>query len=413
MAVGCGSTISNRTITIVYSGNLGGEIEPCGCSESGNFGGILRRANVVDSLRKEVKNIVILSTGGLLAAEVPQDRIKGEYILKGLKAIRYDSIGIQLSDLSFGADFLKDQSLPYVSSNWTGKEFENWRVVKRKNVTLSIFSWLDPDTQLQETMHDRHLVSNDVVSMELQLLEAKEKKQLTVLTSTLAIEEAQDLFSLENVDILLVRAEDELIADPLLYDGTLVLRHGLRGMRLGRLALEVDANGNIDVWENTSISLSPEVGEWPRLASWYAKYNISIRESYEEQVAIMEKNQSGESPYLGVDSCKSCHSTAYDTWSESKHFEAFNALKEVDKAFDPSCLPCHTVGFKEPGGFIDPIVTPKLADVQCESCHGAAKPHVKSAGTEPVAYPGSPMERICLQCPTHTNSPDFSRISFW
>lgn len=91
---------ANYGLTLVYSGNLDGELEPCGCSEGGNKGGIKRRVQKVDELRAEEPNLLLISAGGLLISEMPQDKLKSEYILKGLEALDYDAIGVQWKDLA-------------------------------------------------------------------------------------------------------------------------------------------------------------------------------------------------------------------------------------------------------------------------------------------------------------------------
>lgn len=413
LQIGCSVTNTDDSLTIVYSGNLDGSIEPCGCSTGGNFGGIMRRANAIDSLRKETKNIVLLSTGGLFVTGQPQDIIKGEYILRGLKKMRYDSIGIQRGDLSFGVDFLTNHSLPYTSSNWMDDEFAKRQVVKRGKKKIEIFSWLDPALGAQSLTHSTDSVSGDVAPLLKGLSEAKQKERLTVLATTLTLPETLNLVSLENVDILLIKADDEMVADPLEHNRTLVLKHGLRGMRLGRLDLSIDAFGGVADWTHTSISLPPEVGEWAPLTKWYEQYVKSIRASYEEQAAIMAGNRTEESEYTGAESCNDCHADSYNLWAGSRHSGAFQSLRSVEKAFDPSCLSCHTVGFRQPGGFIDTVVTPELINVQCEACHGVGKLHNESEGVELMPNSDVPMEQICVSCHTHENSPDFSRSAYW
>jgi len=90
--------------------------------------------------------------------------------------------------------------------------------------------------------------------------------------------------------------------------------------------------------------------------------------------------------YVGVKKCKACHIKQYKSWKKTTMANSFENLKagvkaeekkkagldpEKDYTADKGCLKCHTTGYGKPGGFTTIEETPKLADVQCESCHGA------------------------------------------
>lgn len=112
MCFGLTPSWAAESLSIIYSGNLDGELEPCGCSAEGNFGGIKRRATMLQELRKKDPSVVILSAGGLLSTDGPGDRLKGEYILKGFATLDYDAIAVQWRDLSYGAEFAAAAKLP-------------------------------------------------------------------------------------------------------------------------------------------------------------------------------------------------------------------------------------------------------------------------------------------------------------
>ena len=166
----------SRNITIVYTGNLDGELEPCGCSEGGNKGGIKRRAQGIDELRAEDPNLFLFSSGGLLISEIAEDKLKSEYILKGMTALDYDAIGVQWKDLAFGQRFLTEHNLPLVISNATNNNFKQTITSKKNNVEIAFFSWLNPTKNVQEK-----LALNETDKLKQALAEAKNNKQLTVL----------------------------------------------------------------------------------------------------------------------------------------------------------------------------------------------------------------------------------------
>ncbi len=405
------TAISTR---VVYSGNLDGELEPCGCSEAGDLGGILRRASKIAELRKEWPQLFLISSGGLLANASPRDRLKSEYILKGLSAMRYDAVGLQWRDLSYGTAFLDVAPLPWTASNWNGDGVPRQRDIRHGEVEMAFFAWLTPEDSPFRKMKGSHqMVIDDPKPLQRALTEADRKGKLTVLSTTLPLEQAKALFDLKAVDILITKSAYEEYGKPRQEGKTVVLQPGSRGMRLGMLDLEIDERGDIGSWKHRVIPLPNSVPDAPFLKEWYEEYNAKVKAAYLASVEEKKRRQSGQSPYTGADACRDCHQAAYDKWLETPHSRAFARLEEVGKSFDPDCIACHTVGFEQPGGYIDSRLTMHLMDVQCESCHGPGRKHMEAKGKEPTPHAHWPREKICRQCHTQPHSPQFDLNSYW
>ncbi len=52
-------------------------------------------------------------------------------------------------------------------------------------------------------------------------------------------------------------------------------------------------------------------------------------------------------PYV----CKKCHEAQFTFWENTKHASAYLVLFAKNQHFDPSCIKCHSLGFKVPEGF--------------------------------------------------------------
>ena len=403
-----------QSATLIYSGNLDGELEPCGCTAEGDLGGIRRRATMIQRLRGEQPDLFVVSSGGVLSGFAANGRLTNEYILKGLDVIGYDAVGLQWDDLQFGADFLKSSSLPWVASNWLDKQFSHERRVRHGPLTAMFFTWLDPRTAPQLSMKGHHSQVNDDTSALAKAIDrAKQDGALTVVTTTLALKDAQEILPMKDIDILLIHSNYEKYGEPQQLGKTLVLQPGSRGMRLGRVDIELDVHGRIATWHHEVIPLPKSVPDDARLQSWYAGYTARIKENYAQLVALRKAQTNGDTPYAGEEPCQYCHQDAYVIWSKSRHANAFSALEDANKSFDPNCLQCHTVGFNKAGGFIDMDVTGSLTDVQCESCHGASRQHVKSGGITPVANAEWRPVEMCAQCHTQPHSPSFNFDKYW
>lgn len=402
-------------VTLVYSGNLDGELEPCGCSAEGNLGGIRRQSTAIKQARTARPNLLFISSGGFLASDTVRDRLKSEYILKGIESLGYDALGLQWKDLAYGESFVKNNNLPWISSNWKDEQhFARQRVVERGGVKFAVFSWLDPaQSPMKQKVEEFHLINDDPAELIAALGKARAAGQTTVLTTTLPLKLAQRLIPLGKVDILLVRSGYEVFGKPLRVGKTLILQPGSRGMRLGQVELTISKLGRISQFSHKVISLPTQVADDPALSDWYQQYNDQVRRAYEAETAIKKQREAKVSPYVGATACESCHLPQHQAWVASKHSTAFERLEEVGKAFDPDCIGCHTVGFEKEGGFIDPAVTPDLLHVQCESCHGSGRLHVEAAGKQPMPNAKWNKAQICSQCHVPAHSPSFKVDGYW
>lgn len=415
--IGCSQFINEqsepKSLALAYAGNLDGELEPCGCSLEGNLGGVLRQATTLDEWRASTQELFIISSGGLIASQTPHDKITAEYILKGYAQLGFDAIGVQWPDRAYGDVFVKQAELPWVASN-ASSAFAERKEVRKGGVTLAIYSWLDPDAMgAALAMMGESANGERLAAISEGLAQAKKEGKTTVLLSTLELAKAQQLFNLENIDILLIKSAYEVYGEPRKVGNTLVLQPGSRGMRFARLDAKLDERGSIASFEHVVKSMPPDVADSPRLASWYQAYNDKLKEDYQASVELKKQLAAQGSPYAGAKACESCHASAYATWKSTKHAKAYRALTKVNKAFDAACVKCHVVGFEKPGGFIDTELTKNLANVQCESCHGAAAEHVASAGAKPVANKGWEKAQVCAQCHVQKHSPSFKIEEYW
>ncbi len=406
---------AGTSLTIIYSGNLDGELEPCGCSAEGNLGGIKRRATLLQNLRTKDPSLVVISAGGLLSTDGPGDRLKGEYIFKGFATLDYDAIAVQWRDLAYGASFATSGALPWVLSNANSDVagFLPQRIIERGVNRIAYFSWLDSTESPLRDMQGEHSVVVDSPTALLKALrQAKTDGQLTVLATSLSHAQIAERMSLAHVDIVIEGAAYEVYGTPRMRDGTLVLQAGSRGMRLGRLDLTLKA-GNIQTWQHEILPMPASIEDAPQLAAWYDEYNARVKADYLKRVEARKKQAAGDSPFVGEAVCQTCHARQHKVWFDTQHAIAYEDLEAVNKAFDPACIYCHVVGFDQPGGFFDINLSGHLMGVQCESCHGAGRAHAQAGGGKPLANAGWSKQQICAQCHVQKHSPGFDVEHYW
>jgi len=107
-----------------------------------------------------------------------------------------------------------------------------------------------------------------------------------------------------------------------------------------------------------------------------------------DDFSVLAVNFTGELPsppmYLGKESCLACHADVHGEWEQTIHATAFQTLVDSGDEANYLCLPCHTVGYGVPGGYLDEESTPHLKNVQCESCHGPGSNHADDPDANPL-----------------------------
>lgn len=86
--------------------------------------------------------------------------------------------------------------------------------------------------------------------------------------------------------------------------------------------------------------------------------------------------------YHGSMVCISCHREEQISWGTNHHSVAMSSLVKVGKQEDPSCVPCHVVGWGRPTGYTNIQNSAHLAQVGCEACHGMAGGHNQKLSPE-------------------------------
>ncbi|MCW8831274.1 MAG: cytochrome c family protein [Gammaproteobacteria bacterium] len=93
---------------------------------------------------------------------------------------------------------------------------------------------------------------------------------------------------------------------------------------------------------------------------------------------------SGQYAYTGNAKCRLCHRDFFLGRKGDVHDHAYENLvaSAPENADNTRCLTCHTTGHGVKTGFKSMKKTPRLANVQCEGCHGPGNIHIKRQVTK-------------------------------
>jgi hypothetical protein len=357
-----------RILNIIYTGSMGGELEPCGCSPKTDFGGVARLSGYIAEHGKELSPYILIDAGNFTGEDTPQGRLKAETMLKAFSIMSYDAVAFLKREKEFPQEFfsalLKEHKIPDISDT---PQYRQSISIKGDNYNINVS--VDP---------------ND-----------SQKDKLNILLTELSISEVKLMKGWDAI----ILSSGEILEAPILANKTVIVAGYPKGEKLGILTLQIDSKERILDFDHRWQALDNEIKEDINVRKVLTDYDIMVAELLKDDHRLPT-----EISYLGVSKCGECHQPFVESWKKTQHAGAFTTLKRVGKSADPECLICHTVGFGEAGGFFNIETTPGLADVQCEECHGQDKEHLSnfSKPMQPVT------ETVCLICHTKSNSPDFN-----
>lgn len=354
-----------RTLNILYTGGVNGELEPCGCSPKTDFGGVARRAGYIAEHRERLSPYILIDAGNFLDKDTPQVRLKAEAMLKAFGIMKYDVVAISKNEKEFPYDFLS-------------------ALLKKYNLPV-----------ISDTTRQSVSIKGDGIEVNLSINSGIfQEGKLNILLSDMSISEVKGL---EQWDIIML-SSGEILEEPLKRKGTVIVAGYPKGERLGILTLQIDSRGRVLDFKHRWQALGKDIKEDANVRKALKEYDGMVAQLLED-----DYRPPTDATYLGVSKCMECHQPFAEGWTKTRHARAFATLKDVGKSGDPECLKCHTVGFGEKGGFYSIEKTPGLVDAQCEACHGAGRDHLAdfSRPMQPVT------DSVCLKCHTKDKSPDF------
>jgi len=111
--------------------------------------------------------------------------------------------------------------------------------------------------------------------------------------------------------------------------------------------------------------------------------------------------------FAGAQRCSQCHQNIHTDWTSTLHAKALETLEKIGQDKNAECLPCHTVGYGEEGGFKDRATTNDLASVGCEVCHGGAADHVANVEDATKRPTITIAASLCGKCHTDSHHPNY------
>ncbi len=446
-------------MAIIYTGQVEGYVEPCGCPVN-PAGGLARRAGYLKLFRDKFPEttVVLADTGNFAGAPDSAGRFKTQNLIEGMGTMKYDVLNVGPRELGDGIARFRTVSenanLSFINANFVYRDngepllppfdIKEYTLSAGRKVKVGFLGLNSYDSSFaKETPEGRVVIMREPVEATRKFVPGlRARVDMVVLlgnlsprdlTAILAAEEGIDI-ALVSYGVRVSNGALETIRDvPVFYAGD-------QGKRLGEVRVRF-REGEPPVFFGSHVYLTKRYPAEPGLQQLIDKTIVQVNRINEMKAAGAAGAASagstsaaaapGRSPerrggnpgvpargatatppvpaFLTAVSCANCHPDAHDIWYRSHHARAFDTLVQADQDYNPECVKCHVTGYEQPQGFLNARQTPDLVNVQCEACHGNATDHVADL-QKPF---GNVPPRQCYTCHTKENSPDFVFFKYW
>lgn len=463
---------SQPDLALVFTGELDGYLEPCGCAGLDNqLGGLKRRYTFIKQLRDQGWPVIAVDAGDQEKRLGVQASQKVEFAYQAYLKMGYEAVG-------FGGEDLKTDMLPIVlnlnldgantplvSANVGILAFDSgytkrFRIIERGGLRIGITSVTGKKEITQKSSDPGDFVVKEpfqaIPDILPKLRNAKCDHLVLLVNSTESSEVAELASRFPEFDYVMATHGAEVPPKEMTkVPGTKanLIEVGHKGQYA--VVVGFYKNGS-PATRYQRVPLDHRFADAPEIYKMQTEYlhNLerlwpqSAKASWGDLGLKMTPHPTGRK-FAGSESCFECHTNAAEVYEKTPHAHALETLeKRTDppRVFDPECVSCHVTGwhpqkyFPFESGFVSQTATPELANNGCENCHGPAAKHaaaekgdieaseadleklraelrlkvVENEGNKDgQEFAKGKVVQMCMQCHDQDNSPDFDFQKYW
>jgi hypothetical protein len=389
---------------------------------------VARRATAINEQRRLDPELLLLCAGDFCAETGIVEMYRNRFLARTMVEMKYAAVAVGERDLSHGIRALREDEeagLPLVCANLyenDSRAFPPYVIRNVHGAKVGIMALLGENPRELEGVEVRDPVLEGRAALE-------GLRRTCDCVILLAHMERDRLFeilpSLQGIDLVIrghmregERVREDCADTFLVATENSALRvffAGDRGRNLGLVVLSDSGGVKPAVVESRLIHLDARLADDPataeKLAAYRAGESVKQRELQLSRLLARDETTGGlVERYLGIDICRRCHVDIARRFVVSRHFRAFETLRQRGEEANPRCLACHTTGYGRPTGY-DPATekegAPYLQGVQCEACHGPGTLHSRDGSYVEAA------RQSCRACHTSMWSPDFDFETYW
>jgi 5'-nucleotidase len=249
-------------LTILHTNDQHSRIDPFPDDgrKYGGMGGMARRATLIDSIRQQEPNVLLLDSGDIWQGTPYFNFFEGELEYKLMTRMRYDAATLGNHDFDIGLEGLQKQlplaGFPFLTANYDFSNtilkgrFQPYKVFEKQGIRVGIFGLgIELDGLVSKNMYGETLYLDPVAKARemVQALRGREKCDLVICLSHLGysydtdkIDDRKLAGQVSGIDLILGGHTHTFMEKPevLLHENgheTMINQVGWSGLFLGRI----------------------------------------------------------------------------------------------------------------------------------------------------------------------------------
>lgn len=267
------SGVNDKKITILHTNDVHSHIDPFPATDSrnANMGGVARRASLIEKIRKEEPNVLLLDAGDVFQGTPYFNYYGGELEFKLMSMMQYDLCTMGNHDFDNGIEGfyaqLPNAKFDFVSANYDFKNtvldtiVKPYKIFRKNGIKVGVFGLGIELAGLVDKRHYKETVYNNPLEIAQdmsRILKKEEKCDLVICLSHLGykynseptkISDVKLAAQTRDIDLIIGGHTHTFLDKPTVIknlDGieVLVNQVGAYGINLGRIDFYYDANKN-------------------------------------------------------------------------------------------------------------------------------------------------------------------------
>lgn len=276
---------NHTKITILHTNDVHSHIEPFPKNDPKypGLGGVARRAGLIEQIRKEEKNVLLLDAGDVFQGTPYFNKYGGELEFKLMSIMKYDAATLGNHDFDNGIDglynMLPHAQFPFVNSNYDFSKtilkdkISTYKIFIKEGIKIGVFGiGVELDGLVDKKLYKETIYQNPITKANetANYLKTNEKCHFIICLSHLGYEyqsnKVSDLvLAKENecIDLIIGGHTHTFLEQPTSVRNkknkiTLINQVGWAGINLGRIDFFIDVKNEAYFFSSKSIKINRE-----------------------------------------------------------------------------------------------------------------------------------------------------------